>query len=126
MRGSCPLLEEKMKVGQVISDVDELKPNQYSDNTKIQWINDIEKKVYREIIANREGYSGEEPEYSIEDYEKIMLVPDGYAVLYSYYLMAMIDYHNAEINRYNNSMIMFNQAYSDFAGYYYSSHRQLN
>lgn len=51
------------------------------------------------------------------------MVPNPYDDLYIKYLMAQVDYHNAELARYNNSMVMYNIALSDFANWYNRSHR---
>lgn len=117
-----------MTIQDAITETDELKPNQYETGMKLRWLNDIEARVYEDILSVRDESPVEEcPKYNLEsDFDLDLLVPDRYAKLYIYYLMAMVDFHNAELDRYNNSMIMFNSAWDDFAGYWYSTHRQLS
>lgn len=108
-----------MTINEVLTEVDELKPNQYQDETKIRWLSILEGKIVDEIfkthvLAEKIEFTG----YSINDINSELLVPDTYADLYRYYLYAMIDQNNGEMNRYAGSMQAFNQAYKDFANYY--------
>lgn len=112
-----------MNIAKLISMCDELKPNQYDTEQKTQWLSEIEATVIDEILNQAEGneIKFEGYDYNI-DSGKELLVPDAYADLYLNYLMAKIDYFNAEYGRYNNSMTMFNLSYDRFAAYYIRNH----
>lgn len=43
-----------MTIAEVLAEVDEIKPNQYDDALKIQWISRLEGKIYSEIINTHE------------------------------------------------------------------------
>lgn len=139
-----------MKIADVLAEVDELKPNQYDDSLKIQWISRLEGKIYNDVVmthemnlkktdssddieslipadedAEEETEETEEVEeteegfggYTEADINTTLIAEDTYADMYKYYVMAMIDFAAGETARYTNSMIMFNQAYSDYCHY---------
>lgn len=54
--------------------------------------------------------------------DTVLIVPDPYSELYVHYLMAQIDYHNAEMARYTNSMSMFGASLSEFSNWYNRTH----
>lgn len=117
-----------MTIQDAITETDNLKPNQYDTGSKLRWLSDIEGKVYDDILSVRmDPPVSDCPKYDFEsDFDTALLVPGTYAKIYIYYLTAMIDYHNAELERYNNSMMMFNAAWDEFARYWYSTHRQIS
>lgn len=129
-----------MTINELLSEVDELKPNQYGDEQKIRWINKVEKTIIEEIIKMREpdkkpeeteeseeSAGNEETEFTgyteATNMDTELVVKEPYTDLYKYYLFSMIDMHNEEYDRYQNSSQMFNAAYQDFANYWYRTHR---
>lgn len=117
-----------MTIQDAITETDNLKPNLYDTGSKLRWLNDIEGKLYNDIFSVRMDSPVKDcPKYNLSsDFNTDLLVPDTYAQIYIYYLIAMIDYYNAELDRYNNSMVMFNMAWDEFAKYWYSTHRQIS
>ena len=112
-----------MKLAQLISVVDETKPNQYGTEEKTRWVSEIEGMVVDEIINKADGNEVEFEAYDYDlDAERELLVPDRYADVYMNYLYAKIDQLNAEFARYNNSVTMFEASYSTFASYYRRRH----
>lgn len=115
-----------MTINEVITQVDELKPNQVSEDIKVRWLSVLEGKIIDEIIlthelADRIEFNG----YTINDMETELLVPDTYADLYIYYVEAMIDQVNNEGARYASSMQMFNNAWQDYANYYNRNNKPI-
>lgn len=115
-----------MTIQDALTQLEELKPNQFGEELKIKWLSDIEGKIYDEIISKRNGYENiDSYTYDINsDYDTDLNVPDRYAMIYIYYLMAMIDFANGETERYSNSMQMFNSSYQEFVNYWYKTHTQ--
>lgn len=108
-----------MTINDAITEIDTIKPNQYPDELKVRWLSVLEGKIIDEIILTHQlaevvEFNG----YSIDDMETELIVPDTYADVYIYYLMAMIDATNNEGTRYSSSMQQFNSAWQDFANYY--------
>lgn len=115
-----------MTINEVITQVDDLKPNQVSEDIKVRWLSVLEGKIIDEIIlthelADRIEFNG----YTINDMETELLVPDTYADLYIYYVEAMIDQVNNEGARYASSMQMFNNAWQDYANYYNRNNKPI-
>ena len=51
-----------------------------------------------------------------------LLAEAPYDDIYVYYLLAMIDFYNREPENYNNSYMMFNEKYNDFAKWWQRTH----
>ena len=100
--------------------IDELKPNSYSQTEKIKWLSSLDGVIKSEIIDTHEG--GEDKVFSGygEDTELTMelLVPAPYDDVYLRWLEAQIDYANGEYGKYNNSIAMYNTAYTAYANHY--------
>lgn len=118
-----------MTIQEVITQCDELKPNQYDYEQKINWLDEIEGKIWKEIMEQRVPDVDENGNpvkvfhgYHIDTDAGTELLADMYSELYLYYLMAKIDFFNGETQRYNVDSSMFNEAYMGFADYYYRAH----
>lgn len=117
-----------MTISEAISQVDELKPNDYSMEQKIKWLNRLDTAIKTEIIDTRDGadqvefngYTAETP----PDTE--LLVPPPYDDIYIYWLQAQIDYFNGEISKYTNDIAMYNNQYSAFQRYYFRNHKSAS
>lgn len=105
-----------MKVKDAITQLDKLKPNQYDTDTKIRWLSYIDEMIVNEIINTHAREKVEFTPYEDEEHE--LLVKSPYDILYLHYLMSQVDFHNAEFGRYNNSSMMFNVSYQNFAAWY--------
>ena len=116
-----------MTIIEAITHVDTVKPNSYGQTEKIKWLSDIDGIIKSEIIDAHEGgenisFAG----YTDEtDLTTELLVPYPYDNIYIRYLELQIDYANNEYGKYNNSMVMYNAAYSAFQQYYNRNHRPL-
>ena len=118
------MTEKHMTLLEAINRIDVLKPNGYSQAEKIQWLSNLDGIVKREIIDTHEGGEGvtfngytEETSLTTE-----LLVPAPYDDVYLRYLEMQIDYANGEYGKYNNSMAMYDTAYSTFQRYYNRTH----
>lgn len=116
-----------MTLREIIERVDRLKPNQYEEADKVAWVNELEGKLIEEVFGRAvdsdvyvptdfDGY-----EWNM-DADKVLLVPNQFCDIYVKYLFAQIDFHNAEYTRYNNSTMMFNTVYDEFAAYWRRNH----
>ena len=112
-----------MQIDEIISRVDSLEPNQYDKETKLSWISQLDGKIFAEIILTHDdtGRMMYLP-YESGDEEPIAGPPYG-EDMYCYYLEAMIAQHNMETSKYNQKMLAYNNAYSEFANWYNRTHR---
>ena len=112
-----------MTIIEAINRTDDLKPNNFAQETKIRWLSELDGRIRTEIIDAYEG--GEDtpfPGYGEEDLGTVLLVPFPYDDLYVRWLEAQIDYANNEYDKYNNSAAAFNSAYTAFSGQYHRTH----
>lgn len=115
-----------MTINDIITEVDNQKPNQYDDADKCRWLSVCEGKIIDSVFKTRQpGYYEEFNGYTTDDIDAELLVEDTYADLYKYYIYAMIDAMNGETERYSMSMTLFNNALKEFADHYYKTHREI-
>lgn len=102
------------KISEIIARVDAYKPNGFSEEVKLKWLNDLDGKIgldvflmdITEIRARQIAYP--------EGLETEPLVTFPHEDIYDLYLAAKIDYENGEYNRYQNTMAAYNEAYGNF------------
>ena len=109
-----------MTILEAINQIDALKPNAFLQEDKMRWLNTVENYIKTEIIDTHEGAERVSfSKYDVNTPTKTeLLVSAPYDVLYLRWLEAQIDYANAELGKYNNSITLFNSAYADFRNYY--------
>ncbi len=117
-----------MTISEAISRTNEVKPNAYSEPQKILWLSELDGMIKTEIIdTHHDGEGVPFFGYDINtDITTELLAPAPYDVLYLRYLEMKIDYYNGEYGKYNNSMVMFNAAYSAFENYYNRKHMPIS
>ena len=113
-----------MTIIEVINRIDVLKPNSYSQPEKIKWLSTLDGIVKAEIIDTHEGGEVITFEGYTEDSDLTtkLLIPAPYDNIYIFWLESQIDYWNKEMGKYNNSIAMYNAAYSAFEKYYNRTH----
>lgn len=101
-----------MTLIQAIQEFDALHRNEISIEQKINWISELDKKINSEYLVPRgaENFDGYNERCSLDVDLK---APAEYTELYSLYLNMRLDYMNGEINRYNNSAMLFNRLYKE-------------
>lgn len=104
-----------MTIREVISQTDELLVNAFNDEQKLEWLKNIENKIYQEIVLKHEN---QVPMTDFENDNNELIAKTPYDNLYTSYLIAMIFKYTQETQRFNNAMIVFNQEYQEFANYY--------
>lgn len=117
-----------MTIAEAISKTDALKPNTYTPEDKIDWLSTLDARVKSQIIDTHEcnepiffyGYD------SLSEQETELLVPAPYDEMYLRWLEAMIDYHNSDDSRYNNAIMLFNNAYEGYKKHYTRNHMPIS
>ena len=116
-----------MTIAEAISKVDALKPNTYEQSIKIEWLSSLDARIKTQIIDAHECkdhifFYG----YDENDMDTELLARTPYDEMYLRWLEAMIDYHNSDDDRYNNAIILFNNAYKGYKDYYTRTHMPLS
>lgn len=117
-----------MTISEAISRTNDIKPCAYDEPRKIAWLSELDGMIKTEIIdTHHDGESISFTGYDIDtDVTTKLLVPAPYDVLYLRYLEMKIDYSNGEYGKYNNSLAMFNAAYTAFQNYYNGKHMPIS
>ena len=113
-----------MTIMDALHRIDTIKPNSYNQTEKVQWLSTLDGTIKAELIDTHEGAEDVVFNGYTEDTDLLtaLLVPAPYDELYIFWLESKIDYWNGEIGKYNNSISMFNEAYSSYAKYYNRTH----
>ena len=99
-----------MTPNKAIEVVDKIKPNPYSEEDKLRWINELDGMVQRLVIQ-----TDKIKQYSYPvDMDKELLIPAPFDDCYTLFLEAKIDYYNREYGNYNNSAMMFEAQFSEY------------
>ncbi len=110
-----------MKIEEVMEFTDRVKPNAYTEEQKLQWLNDCEGMVQTQVFLFAPV---EIVRYALPaDKNTELLVEKPHDKLYLSYLYAMIDFANGEYNKYQNSMQMFNTEFSEFMRWFAGAYR---
>lgn len=104
------------KIYNVLRYVDDIKPNRFTDDTKVQWLNEVEGYIQTEVmmlaLADVVQY---DPEAHMHTE---LLVKPPHDKLYAMYLCAMIDFANGEYDKYSNTMQMYNEFLGEYIKWY--------
>ena len=103
-----------MKLGEAIEKANKIKPNRYGDDVLASWLSELDGRAALETMGQETA-----PEYSWpEDADTQLLIPHPFSRVYELYLVAMIDFHNREMDSYANDMEAFNDAMSEWMAWY--------
>ena len=104
------------KIYNVLRYVDDIKPNRFTDDTKVQWLNEVEGYIQTEVmmlaLADVVQYDPEAHMHTD------LLVKPPHDKLYALYLCAMIDFANGEYDKYANTMQLYNEFLGEYIGWY--------
>jgi hypothetical protein len=95
-----------MTIKELIDKVQEEKPNTFSDEKLLSFVNEIESDVCDQLFEDFYEYT------SVDATE--LRVPEPYSRLYESYVKARIDYTNEELESYQNNQAQHVQDFKDF------------
>ncbi len=110
-----------MTLCQILERVDEVKPNLISEEIKRDYISELDTRTNIQILRRSGNIK-----YTDLDSDKELIIPSPFDRVYEYYLSAMIDYLNSEINSYNVNMALFNEKYEEYAKWYIRNNMPKN
>lgn len=142
-----------MTIKECIDKVNNLYPNQYPEEMKVDWLSRLDHQIFTNIILTHEPMLPPPPKeikaeskanpldidtneyvppmpvfepYSIDNTAIPLIAPFPYDELYVMYLQMKIDEANGETEQYNNHTILFNSYYENFSSAYNRSHLPIN
>lgn len=107
-----------MTAGELIAQVDRLRPNQYSAEEKLQWLRRVDGQIRRELDGTHEAQNAQPDGDADEPYGEDTVLRVGFPYdteLYTAYLFSQIDLHNGEIGKYNQSLTLLSAAWRQLA-----------
>ena len=117
-----------MTIAEAITLVDKLKPNQYTETMKKNWLSKLDGMVFKEVFQTH----ADNPIESFEGYEEAgmdteLLIPYPYDEdIYNYFLQANMDKENGETAKYNQSITLYNNAFLSFQNWYNRTHLPIS
>jgi len=101
-----------MTPNKIIEQIDNMAPNTFREEDKLQWISELDGMVQRTVwqLPHEETISYAYP----QDMDRELLIPSPFDNVYALYVKAMIDYHNGEFEKYNASAQMFHTRFEDY------------
>lgn len=108
-----------MTILEAITTVDKLHANQYDEDTKIDWLDQLDRHIYNDLILTHLMEAPEFEGYDTNtDVSTELLAPDEFREVYRWWLEMQIDKANAEIVKYNNDQMLYNTAYHALASWF--------
>lgn len=105
-----------MTIAEIIEQVDDVKPNSFSEETKVRWLNSLEGRIQTEVMLMEANEVRPYVWPECKDFEPLLEAP--YDDLYGMWLTAQIDLGNGEYSKYQNSMAVFNATYGGFVRWF--------
>lgn len=117
-----------MNINEVLSRADQMKPNMMSRQEKIGYLEELDQKIYHELVLThwhrREDEN--EPVYDIDTDEGTdLLLPERFKMVYVYWVMSKIDQLNQEEEKENNDRMRFENEYEYMSDWWTRTHRPL-
>ena len=109
-----------MTISDILTNIDAIEPNQYTQAQKLAWINQLDGQIFDELVLTHvHDDDAEWEKYTEDDLTVEPLVPEPYCQeVYEYYLKSQIAAANHETVKYNTAMVLFNAAYSRYCALY--------
>lgn len=112
-----------MKLIEAIEQVKRQKPNSYSDEALVDWLNELEAQMQSEVLHTDPA---EIIHYTwLDDNEVELLIPSPYDRAYISYISAKIDFNNQEWASYNNTMMQHTSDYDEFKRWWMREHNPV-
>lgn len=102
-----------MTVGEAMTRVGRLRPDAYGEEIMTGWLSELDGK-YRLSLEGKAGAAYAWP----GDAETALFAPFPYDIVYELYLVCLIDWHNREIEAYQNDKAMFDAADAEFRAWW--------
>ena len=113
-----------MTINEAITKLKDLKPTQLGADVLVEWISELEMKIWHENISWHDGAgtAPAAPYDPVADLDTELLIPEPYCAVYLRWMEARIDYYAGDIAKYSNSMTMYNVALSEYTDWFNRHH----
>lgn len=93
-----------MTRNEVLAQIREIQPGEYSDARLLQLVDECDQKIYRELLDG----------YLIRESQGELVAPPPYDKLYVWYALSQIYLMQQDIGGYNNAMMYFNAMWDEY------------
>ena len=100
-----------MKALEAIAEFDTLRPNSFSQEQKLRWLNRLDSFLIESVHARYPGLRGE---IRLSDPNRELLMTGPFSEAYLHWMEAKVHYFNQEIDRYNSAIGMFRGIFEDY------------
>ena len=107
-----------MTVQQAINALDDVKPNAFSQNTKLRWLSVLDGRLANEVFLMAPDEVEENYNYTSANLSDNLLVGMPYDDLYIWWMQAQADLANGEYDKAQNTMAVFNQLWEQFVRWF--------
>ena len=101
-----------MTVLEAIHEFDSLKPNTYSQEQKITWLDRLDRFILSTILSRYE--EGEALTAEEGDPDRQLLMEEPFTQGYIHWLESKVHYFNEEMDRYNSAVMKFRAIFEDY------------
>lgn len=108
-----------MTIEKVLERVDRQKPNAIEDQMKEDWVLELERRNWEEMLRKDE----EAQNWTAPDQKEELRIQAPFDQVYVLYVIAMIEFVTQEYASYENTMALFNSQMSDYKAWYRRNHR---
>lgn len=112
-----------MTVREAVEKTDALYPNVFSFSQKAFLLEQLDSKVYYEILKKYADCSVVFRGEYLSDADIELLIDSPFEDIYIKYLVMQFDIINSDITRYQNSAALYNAEYLDFVKHYNRNHQ---
>lgn len=109
-------------INKVIERVGRTKPNALAEEDKARILMELDRRIYEEI-TKADKPERVPPKMFPEDGDMELVVQAPYDNLYDLYLTAMLEFWMREYDAYNNTVLLFQQAYDEFRARWRREHK---
>ena len=114
-----------MTLIEAINQTDRLRPNAFSAEDKIRWLERLDRRIVREILRTHRGQTASDPAYGSADVQRELLAEAPYDEMYIHWLCAQMDYYNSETDSFNASNAMFEALFTRYRSRFNREHLPL-
>lgn len=109
-------------IKEIIERVDLVKPNDFSQEQKVRWIAELDGKIALQVFLMAHEEASQFQYAHPEALEQVPLVKFPHDNLYDRWLECRIDFQNGEYERYQNSLVAYNECYEDYLNWICNSY----
>lgn len=120
-----------MRIAEAVAQLDGLKPNIFNEAIKRQWLSEVDSFI---VKLQSEYVLSVAEQAVVDDWDVYDLDTDGntellvgvpYTDVYFTYMSAKVDFLQSDIQRYNNSMVLYQKTYDMYAADFNRTHVPL-